>query len=166
MLTQQHSERSIDFEMQRVESETLLSPRPSRVLGAWGSTGAWRSHSRRAYVANEQPGSRFEGKRSAPVWTTPTVGELQRTTPWAWLWCERCQHHAPLACAVAVILWGPDASPAHAAPPAGEKARPSSVRAGLAIILASTRFQQSPTKCVEQHWRRNGLPATRAFLTG
>jgi len=40
----------------------------------------------------------------------PTLGELQRTTPWVWLWCERCQHHAPLACAVAIILWGPDAS--------------------------------------------------------
>jgi hypothetical protein len=40
----------------------------------------------------------------------PTLGELQRTTPWVWLWCERCQHHAPLACAVPVILWGPDAS--------------------------------------------------------
>jgi hypothetical protein len=40
----------------------------------------------------------------------PTLGELQRTTPWIWLWCERCQHHAPLACAVAVILWGPDVS--------------------------------------------------------
>ena len=33
----------------------------------------------------------------------PTLGELQRTTPWVWLWCERCQHHAPLACAVPVI---------------------------------------------------------------
>jgi hypothetical protein len=40
----------------------------------------------------------------------PTLGELQRTTPWVWLWCERCQHHAPLACAVPVILWGPDSS--------------------------------------------------------
>jgi hypothetical protein len=40
----------------------------------------------------------------------PTLGELHRSTPWVWLWCERCQHHAPLACAVAVILWGPDAS--------------------------------------------------------
>jgi hypothetical protein len=38
----------------------------------------------------------------------PTLGELQRATPWVWLWCERCQHHAPLACAVAVIRWGPD----------------------------------------------------------
>jgi hypothetical protein len=24
----------------------------------------------------------------------PTLGDLQRTTPWVWLWCERCQHHA------------------------------------------------------------------------
>jgi hypothetical protein len=40
----------------------------------------------------------------------PTLGDLQRTTPWVWLWCERCQHHAPLACAVAVIRWGPDTS--------------------------------------------------------
>jgi hypothetical protein len=40
----------------------------------------------------------------------PTLGDLQRTTPWVWLWCERCQHHAPLACAVAVIRWGPDVS--------------------------------------------------------
>src|SRR5215472_7418164 len=40
----------------------------------------------------------------------PTLGELQRTTPWLWLWCERCQHHAPLACAVAVIRWGQNAS--------------------------------------------------------
>ena len=39
----------------------------------------------------------------------PTLGELQRATPWVWLWCERCHHHAPLACAVAVIRWGPDA---------------------------------------------------------
>jgi hypothetical protein len=31
-------------------------------------------------------------------------------TPWVWLWREQCQHHAPLACAVPVILWGPDAS--------------------------------------------------------
>jgi hypothetical protein len=44
------------------------------------------------------------------VGSRPTLGELQRTTPWVWLWCERCQHHAPLACAIPVILWGPDAS--------------------------------------------------------
>jgi hypothetical protein len=32
----------------------------------------------------------------------PTLGELQRSTPWVWLWRERCQRRAPLACAVAV----------------------------------------------------------------
>ena len=47
--------------------------------------------------------------RSAPG-PRPTLGQLQKTTPWVWLWCERCQHHAPLACAVAVIRWGPGAS--------------------------------------------------------
>ena len=41
---------------------------------------------------------------------TPTLGELQSATPWVWLWCERCQHHAPLACAVAVIRGGADVS--------------------------------------------------------
>src|SRR5215469_14623435 len=25
----------------------------------------------------------------------PTLGELQRTTPWVWLWCERCQRTKP-----------------------------------------------------------------------
>src|SRR5262245_21600348 len=40
----------------------------------------------------------------------PTLWELQNTTPWVWLSCERCQHHAPLACAVAVIRRGADAS--------------------------------------------------------
>jgi hypothetical protein len=31
------------------------------------------------------------------------LGDLQRATPWVWLNCEKCQHYAPLACAVAVI---------------------------------------------------------------
>jgi len=39
-----------------------------------------------------------------------TLGDLQRSTPWVWLWCERCQHHSPLACAVPVIRWGAGAS--------------------------------------------------------
>src|SRR5271163_3912659 len=40
----------------------------------------------------------------------PTVGDLQRTTPWVWLHCEACPHYSPLACAVPVIRWGADAS--------------------------------------------------------
>ena len=45
-----------------------------------------------------------------PPCATTTLGDLHRGTPWLWLNCERCQHHAPLACAVAVIRWGRDAS--------------------------------------------------------
>jgi hypothetical protein len=41
---------------------------------------------------------------------TITLGDLHRATPWLWLNCERCQHYAPLACAVAVIRWGAGAS--------------------------------------------------------
>ena len=40
----------------------------------------------------------------------PTLGDLHRATPWLWLYCEKCLHHAPLACAVPVIRWGADAS--------------------------------------------------------
>ena len=57
----------------------------------------------RADSAAESSNMREHGPR-------PTLGELQRTTPWVWLWCERCQRHAPLAFAIAVILWGPEAS--------------------------------------------------------
>jgi hypothetical protein len=39
-----------------------------------------------------------------------TLGDLHRSTPWIWLWCEWCQHHSPLACAVPVIRWGPSIS--------------------------------------------------------
>jgi hypothetical protein len=33
-----------------------------------------------------------------------------RATPWLCLNCERCQHHAPLACAIAFIRWAAAAS--------------------------------------------------------
>jgi hypothetical protein len=39
-----------------------------------------------------------------------TLGDLHRATPWLWLYCEKCSHHSPLACAVAVIRWGADTS--------------------------------------------------------
>jgi hypothetical protein len=41
---------------------------------------------------------------------TTTLGDLHRAMPWLWPNCERCQHHAPLACAVAVVRWGAGAS--------------------------------------------------------
>jgi hypothetical protein len=35
-----------------------------------------------------------------------TLGNLHRATPWVWVYCEKCLHYAPLACAVPVIRWG------------------------------------------------------------
>jgi hypothetical protein len=40
-------------------------------------------------------------------------GDVDRAapaTPWLWLHCEKCQHYAPLACAVPVIRWGANVS--------------------------------------------------------
>ena len=31
---------------------------------------------------------------------------MRSTTPWVWVNCEKCPHHAPLACDVLVIRWG------------------------------------------------------------
>jgi hypothetical protein len=76
----------------------------------------------------------------------PTLGELQRATPWVWLWCECCQHHAPLACAVPVIRWGPDAPSdklrtAVRCTGCGGKVRPSSGQAGPATMSASIQHR-------------------------
>jgi hypothetical protein len=40
----------------------------------------------------------------------PTLGDLHSSSPWLWLWCERCQHHAPVAVVPFIIRWGPNAS--------------------------------------------------------
>jgi hypothetical protein len=39
-----------------------------------------------------------------------TLGDLHRATPWLWLYCEKCSHSSPFACAVAVIRWGAETS--------------------------------------------------------
>ncbi len=39
-----------------------------------------------------------------------TLGDLHPVTPWVWVNCEKCLHHAPLACAVPVIRWSADVS--------------------------------------------------------
>ncbi len=41
---------------------------------------------------------------------TTTLGDLHRATPWVWVFCEKCLHHAPLPCAVPVIRWGAEVS--------------------------------------------------------
>jgi hypothetical protein len=79
----------------------------------------------------------------------PTLGELQRATPWVWLWCERCQltrrwrAQSPSSCG-GRMLQATNCVPAHAALIAAEKARPSTGQAGPAIISASIRFRLAP----------------------
>jgi hypothetical protein len=72
--------------------------------------GGAPTHDRQPIAFLDAPATLRPNSAVRELGPRPTLGELQRTTPWIWLWCERCQHHAPLACAVAVILWGPDAS--------------------------------------------------------
>jgi hypothetical protein len=51
-------------------------------------------------------------------YTPMSIGELQRTTPWVWVYCNRfldsehraCGHRTPMALAPLVIRWGPEAS--------------------------------------------------------
>jgi hypothetical protein len=45
----------------------------------------------------------------SPPGPRPTLGQLQRSSCWWWLHCQRCQHRAPIALAPPVILWGADA---------------------------------------------------------
>ena len=45
----------------------------------------------------------------SPPGPRPTLGQLQRSSSWWWLNCQRCQHKAPMAFAAPVILWGADA---------------------------------------------------------
>ena len=58
--------------------------------------GGWR------VVAGSEPSGNSQAR--------PTLGDLQRATPWVWVWCKKGRHHAPLACVVAVIRWGPNTS--------------------------------------------------------
>jgi hypothetical protein len=53
---------------------------------------------------------RSRSTHRSPPGPRPTLGDLQRSTPWLWMCCERCRHRAPLACAVAVIRWGAEQS--------------------------------------------------------
>ena len=56
-----------------------------------------------ASLVRVTPMRRYTGPR-------PTLGDLQRATPWVWVYCAKCPHHSPMACAVAVIRWGAETS--------------------------------------------------------
>jgi hypothetical protein len=102
-LTQRHSALLIGTAAKRVES---VWPDFGEIQLIGGAPAQNRQH----VALLDGPGILRRNLRPCANQARPTLGELQRTTPWVWLWCERCQHHAPLACAVPVILWGPDAS--------------------------------------------------------
>lgn len=50
---------------------------------------------------------RLRSKRMNQV---ATLTDLRRHSPWVWLYCERCQHRAPMAFTPLIIRWGPGAS--------------------------------------------------------
>jgi hypothetical protein len=45
-----------------------------------------------------------------PQGPVPTLGQLQESVSWFWLWCERCQHSAPIKFAPLIARWGADTS--------------------------------------------------------
>lgn len=53
-------------------------------------------------------------RRSSRSWShdrVATLAEMQGTPgKWVWVYCERCNHSAPMAVAPLVIRWGPRAS--------------------------------------------------------
>ena len=40
----------------------------------------------------------------------PTLVELRKHSSWVWVWCERSQHHAPMAYMPLMIRWGANVS--------------------------------------------------------
>jgi hypothetical protein len=48
--------------------------------------------------------------KSLPSGQRPTLGQLRELTVWTWVYCNRCQHHAPMALAPLIIGWGAVAS--------------------------------------------------------
>jgi len=54
-------------------------------------------------------------ERRRPSWATPpgpipTLGALQKSSAWWWVYCDRCQRRIATALAPYVIRWGADAS--------------------------------------------------------
>jgi hypothetical protein len=45
-----------------------------------------------------------------PAGPRPTLGDLQRSHCWTWVYCEKCLHHAPMALVPLIIRWGAETS--------------------------------------------------------
>src|SRR6516225_7190219 len=99
------------------------------------------------HIATEKFGPGQRGATSAHEHRLRSASYSDRR----WLWSERCQHHAPLACAVAVILWGriPQATKRRAGArctSCGGKGATSG-QAGPAIISVSIRTRPATLTC-------------------
>ena len=81
-----------------------------------------------------------------PLRTVPTLAELRESSPWFWLYCEKCGHRAAVAFVPLMIRWGADASAtsygeAPSAQRAVTEARRCSIRVGSVATLG---FSHSP----------------------
>jgi hypothetical protein len=58
----------------------------------------WLASRGRPHAKRQPPGPR------------PTLGDLQRSHCWTWVYCEKCLHHAPMALVPLMIRWGAETS--------------------------------------------------------
>jgi class 3 adenylate cyclase len=58
----------------------------------------WLASRGRPHAKRQPPGPR------------PTLGELQRSHCWTWVYCEKCLHHAPMALVPLIVRWGAEDS--------------------------------------------------------
>jgi len=58
----------------------------------------WLASRGRPHAKRQPPGPR------------PTLGDLQRSHCWTWVYCEKCLHHAPMALVPLMIRWAAETS--------------------------------------------------------
>ena len=84
----------------------------SRIVLATAKGASW-AHERRAVEIQRQGYGAVAGIATPLQVQARSTGDTRRSATrnaMGWLWCDRCQHHSPLACAVAVIRWGATSS--------------------------------------------------------
>jgi hypothetical protein len=75
---------------------TLMSGEPSNFNAR--AMARWLARRGRPHAKRQPSGPR------------PTLGDLQRSHCWTWVYCEKCLHHAPMALVPLIIRWGAEAS--------------------------------------------------------
>jgi hypothetical protein len=75
-----------------------------------GSQGKILSGEPANFTLQEAAQYRTQRLHKSPIGPVPTLADLQQSMCWCWIWCQRCEHHAPMAFAPLVIRWGPTTS--------------------------------------------------------